>query len=174
MAHNLCYFHQNFLLPLQSMTNPEKVNIFGLIKSLSKKSSCQLALELLQLALMCNSWSNCLKTFSDHFLVDVEGIPCSTRVDVVSSWFCTSVIRQVAACNGGTRSSGKIAAAYFLKWSPLKHWHQVEGLSSQGGTQGERRHGESYRKCACVCVCAIRREREREVNGCCSDVSVFS
>lgn len=25
-----------------------------------------------------------------------------------------------------------------------------------------------------VCVCVIRRERERDVNGCCSDVSVFS
>lgn len=96
----------------------------------------------------------------------MEGIPSSSKVDVVG-FVPVSLVRLQHAMVAA-RGSGEIAAAYFLKWSLLKHWHQVEGLSSQGGTQGERRRGESYRKC----VCAIR--RERGVNGCCSDVSVFS
>lgn len=65
--------------------------------------------------------------------------------------FCGGVPGQVALCAGDSR---KIAAAYFLKWFPPKHWHQVEGLSSQGGTQGGGRWGESYS----VCVCAGERE----------------
>lgn len=64
------------------------------------------------------------------------------------------------------KSSEKMAKAYFLKWSRVKRWHQVEGLSSQGGTEGDGRQRE-----VCVCVCA---EKNRMVNGHCSDVSIFS
>lgn len=84
----------------------------------------------------------------------MEGIPSSSEVDVVG--FAPVSLVRLQHAMVAARSSGKIAAAYFLKWSPPKHWHQVEGLSSQGGTQGERRRGESYS----ISVCARSGERE--------------